>query len=81
MWKKRRGHFNTVGRMFIAHARDSERYHLRMLLAHVPGAESYEHLRTVNGVVCPTNKEACIQVEPLTAWCCPDHVDVATTWC
>ena len=30
---------------------DQERYYLRMLLNHVPGATSYEFLRTVKGVI------------------------------
>lgn len=39
---------------------DADKFHLRLLL-HVPGARSFTDLRTVNGVVCGTFREACIQ--------------------
>jgi len=37
-----------------------EKYYLRLLLTVVRGAQSYEHLRTVNTDVHPTLKAACI---------------------
>ena len=37
-----------------------ELFFLRTLLHHVPGPKSYEHLRTVDGVVHDTNQDACI---------------------
>ena len=40
--------------------RDQERFHLRLLLQNIPGLESYEDLRTVNGVVLITFKQACV---------------------
>ena len=32
---------------------------MRLLLLHRAGATSFEDLRTVDGAVCPTNREAC----------------------
>ena len=39
--------------------RDVERYHLRILLLNVPGALSFDDLRTVDRVVHPSFQEAC----------------------
>ena len=39
--------------------RQGDVFYLRLLLHHVPGAASFAELRTVGGVVCETNKEAC----------------------
>lgn len=47
------------------------RYCLRVLLLHVPGPTSFEDLRTVDGVVAPTFKDACIRrqlLEDDTEW-------------
>jgi hypothetical protein len=46
--------------MYYAHPTSGERYYLRMLLNCVKGATSYEHLRTVDGKVHDTFKDACI---------------------
>ena len=40
---------------------DADKFHLRLLLLHVPGARSFTDLRTVNGGVCDTFRDACIQ--------------------
>ena len=45
---------------------DTEKFHLRLLLLHVPGAMSYNDLKTVNGVVCASFQDACIQSHLLT---------------
>ena len=47
-----------VGRMHACGSHDTERFCLRLLLLHVKGAQSYEQLRTVDGEVCETFKEA-----------------------
>ena len=67
VWKPRRSwgptdvrHLAPVGRMYAVHPSDQERFHLRMLLCHVPGATSYEQLRTFNGTQYGTFKAACI---------------------
>jgi len=39
---------------------EGERYYLRILLTHVKGATSFDHLKTVNGYVCGSFKETCI---------------------
>ena len=50
------GHFKADQ----CYPRDHERFHLRLLLLHVPGATGYDDLKTVNGVVHNTFKEACV---------------------
>jgi hypothetical protein len=58
-WKPReRKTGGQIGRIVSAHPAEGERYYLRILLNHVPGATSYENLRTVNGVIQPTFREA-----------------------
>ena len=56
-WKPREER-TQVGRIVSAHPADRERYYLRILLNHVTGATSFEDLRTVDGVVCPTFHDA-----------------------
>lgn len=59
-WEDRkRGVGVAVGRMYHVMPSEGERYFMRMLLHHVPGATSYEDLRTLEGVVHPTFKAAC----------------------
>ncbi|XP_038717417.1 uncharacterized protein LOC120010695 [Tripterygium wilfordii] len=48
-----------IGRIYYAHPTSGERYFLRMLLNIVKGPTSYEDIRTVNGIICPTFKDAC----------------------
>jgi hypothetical protein len=50
----------AIGRMYYALLTSGEHYYLRMLLNCVKGATSYEHLRTVDGTVHDTFKDACI---------------------
>ncbi|UYV63493.1 hypothetical protein LAZ67_2004302 [Cordylochernes scorpioides] len=58
-WSARvRGGALCIGRMCSVNPKDSERYHLRLLLLHVAGAQSFEDLRTVDDIVCSTFKEA-----------------------
>jgi hypothetical protein len=59
LWSlRKRGAEKVIGRMFSVNVKDSERYFLRTLLLHIRGATSFEHLRTVDGVVCDTFREA-----------------------
>ncbi|XP_023311823.1 uncharacterized protein LOC108913689 isoform X2 [Anoplophora glabripennis] len=59
-WTRRqRGANKIVTRMYSVSIRNQELYYLRLLLLHVPGAISYEELRTLNGVIYDTFKEAC----------------------
>nr|XP_027096038.1 uncharacterized protein LOC113715934 [Coffea arabica] len=48
-----------IERLPYAHPHSGERYYLRMLLNKIRGAQSFEHLRTIDGVVHPTFKAAC----------------------
>jgi hypothetical protein len=47
-----------VGRIVAAHPAEGERYYLRVLLNHVTGATSYEDLKTVDGQIMPSFREA-----------------------
>ncbi|KAL6603039.1 hypothetical protein ACP70R_043400 [Stipagrostis hirtigluma subsp. patula] len=58
IWCRRRNRRKQIGRLVAAHPAEGERYYLRILLNHVRGATSFEHLRTVNGVVYSTFREA-----------------------
>ena len=61
-WKRRqRGADKIISRLYSAQPKEGERFYLRVLLLHVPGATSYEDLRTVNGVVLDSFREACLQ--------------------
>ena len=50
---------DTLGRVYGVHPNQFERFFLRMLLHEVKGPQSFEELRTVDGVVCETYREAC----------------------
>jgi len=58
VWKPRRVATFMVGRVYTASVRDTERFHMRVLLNHVKGATSFAHLRTYGGVTYGTFKEA-----------------------
>uniref|UniRef100_K3Y1Y3 ATP-dependent DNA helicase n=1 Tax=Setaria italica TaxID=4555 RepID=K3Y1Y3_SETIT len=57
-WKPRKNAVYQVGRLVSAHPAEGERYFLRVLLNHVAGATSYKDLRTVDGVLLPSFREA-----------------------
>ena len=57
-WKLRKRGF-CVGRLTQASPSQGELYFLRVLLTKVTGPTSYEDIRTVDGVVHPTFREAC----------------------
>lgn len=57
-WKPRKNAVYQVGRLVSAHPAEGERYFLRVLLNHVAGATSYRDLRTVDGVLLPSFREA-----------------------
>ncbi|GFY76076.1 ATP-dependent DNA helicase [Trichonephila inaurata madagascariensis] len=59
-WAKRiRLGDRIVTRLYSVSPKDIERFHLRMLLFHVSGAKSFEELKTYEGVVMTSFKEAC----------------------
>lgn len=57
-WTPRQKHMRIIPRLFNISPRDSELFHLRLLLLHVRGPKSYSDIRTVHGVVYPTFKDA-----------------------
>ena len=60
-WKPRqRGADVVIPRLYSASPKDAEKYCLRLLLHHVPGATSFDDLKTVDGVTLSSFKEACI---------------------
>ncbi|CAD6243026.1 unnamed protein product [Miscanthus lutarioriparius] len=58
-WEGRQRDGGKVGRLYFVHPSAGERYFLRMLLLVVRGAQSYEDIRTFNGVLYPTFRLAC----------------------
>ena len=46
--------------MYTVHPNAGEKFYLRLLLTSVRGATSFENLRTVDRVLYPTFKEACL---------------------
>ena len=54
VWRDRSWHRRemqcVIPRLHTTNPRDRELFSLRLLLLHVPGATSFEYLRTVNGV-------------------------------
>ncbi|XP_024312150.1 uncharacterized protein LOC100833043 isoform X2 [Brachypodium distachyon] len=61
-WQKRRNKRYQIGRLVYAHPAEGERYYLRVLLSHVRGATSFDDLKTANGRLCGTFREACEQL-------------------
>ena len=64
-WTRRVRKLNVLTRMYSISPKQVEKFHLRLLLLHVPGATSFEHLRTVDGTELQTFKEACIRMRLL----------------
>ena len=48
--------------MYFVHPNDPERFALRILLLYRKGLDSFESLRTVDGILFPTYKEACFDL-------------------
>ncbi|RCV21779.1 hypothetical protein SETIT_4G164800v2 [Setaria italica] len=58
-WQQRkRKTLYQVGRIVSAHPAEGERYYLRVLLNHVKGTTCYEELRTIDGQILPSFREA-----------------------
>lgn len=51
--------------MYSVSPTDAEKFHPRLLLLHVPGARSFNDLLTMDGEVCSTFRDACIQMHLL----------------
>ena len=66
-WQNRkRGGQNIIARLYAVSPKNMERYCLRLLLLHVPGAQSFEQLRTVDNITADTFQEACLLMHLLT---------------
>ena len=58
-WRERHNRSLSIGRMYAALPRQGDRYYLRTLLTTYPSWTSFKNVRTVNGVLCNTFKDAC----------------------
>ena len=66
----RRQSGTALGRVYAVHPNNPV-FYIRMLLHHVRGPTSFQDLRTVNGELCDSFKEACRRLNLLeddTAW-------------
>jgi hypothetical protein len=61
MWtrRKRPKKSDAIGRIYSAMPSSGERFFLRMLLIKIPGATSFDFLKTVQDSLCSTFKDAC----------------------
>ncbi|KAG8174784.1 hypothetical protein JTE90_013184 [Oedothorax gibbosus] len=59
-WITRTRNAKVVGRVVSVSPRDSERFHLKLILSRIPGATCYEDLRTHENVLHKTFREAAI---------------------
>ncbi|CAN6582717.1 unnamed protein product [Malus baccata var. baccata] len=60
-WSKRMNCNKVIGRIYAVSHAEGEKFYLRILLNHVRGPTSFTNLRTVNGVLHPTFKQAAEQ--------------------
>lgn len=56
---------DALGRLYTVHPKNDECFFLRMLLINVRGPISFEDLRTVNGQICASYREACQELQLL----------------
>ncbi|GFQ77409.1 ATP-dependent DNA helicase [Trichonephila clavata] len=50
---------DAIDRVYTVHPKNSECFHLRLLLHEVPGPTSFQYLKTFEGRICSNYKEAC----------------------
>eukprot|EP00956_Cyclotella_meneghiniana_P009871 scaffold13641_cov42-Cyclotella_meneghiniana.AAC.15 len=62
MWTERQRHTGTLGRMISVSPNHGDLFYLRLLLKNKAGATSFDDLKTVNGIVFPDFKGACIEL-------------------
>ncbi|XP_021762956.1 uncharacterized protein LOC110727683 [Chenopodium quinoa] len=60
-WSKRKNKKLMIGRLAFVAPSEGERFYLRLLLLNVKSPKSFTDLRTVEGYVCATFKEACLR--------------------
>jgi hypothetical protein len=58
VWQKRKNRVFQVGRIVSANPAEGDRYFLRVLLTHVTGSQSFQDLKTVDGVLCDNFRQA-----------------------
>lgn len=58
-WTPRKNNRLSIGRIYYVPPGSGEMYYLRTLLNFSKGPMSYEDIKTINGVLYPTFKEAC----------------------
>ena len=56
---------DALGRLYTVHPNNAECFYLRLLLINVRGPTSFQELRTVNGQICATYREACQELNLL----------------
>ncbi|XP_026467790.1 uncharacterized protein LOC113371378 [Ctenocephalides felis] len=56
---------DAIGRIYTVHPNNDECYYLRLLLVNVPGPTSFQQLKTVDGHLCATYREACHMLQLL----------------
>lgn len=59
-WEKRHAGV-AVGRMYTVHPSQGDLFYLRLILTKVAGSTSFEDLRTVDGQLCATYRQACLE--------------------
>lgn len=57
-WNIRKKNTKCFGRIYTVNPVDIEKYYLRVLLLHVKGPQSFDDLRTVDGILCNSFQEA-----------------------
>ena len=58
-WKRSRGSDKIITRIYLVSPKDLELFHLRLLLLQVCSPESFEDVRTHNGITYTSFVEAC----------------------
>lgn len=53
---------DALGRVYTVHPNNTECFYLRILLHTIKGPTSFQALRTVNGELCDTYREACLKL-------------------
>ncbi|KAK9665852.1 hypothetical protein RND81_14G140800 [Saponaria officinalis] len=64
-WLRRKNKLIMVGRLAFVAPAEGERYFLRLLLLHVRGPQSFEHLMMVDGCKCATFQEVVLKLRLL----------------
>ncbi|XP_028121112.1 uncharacterized protein LOC114318414 [Camellia sinensis] len=58
IWQLRLNRQRVIGRIYTVSPSEGERFYLRILLSHIRGPKSFDHLLMVNGIAYPTFKQA-----------------------